>query len=162
MKLIFKTWCPELGPLTKIRDTKAAKLIIMLLNTQLSLDAFCFNYSLFWCFNTSKPPQSRSTLSILLTVCMLSLQSTCQILNRFVYSDVHYSKNKCFQLCFRLQFKASHRFLMTPAPCNFFSVAVSDYRVGVELQSRHHLFQLSFCICSLFKMSPAAVWLSGR
>lgn len=60
--------------------------------------------------------------------------------HRFVYSDVHYSKNMCFQLCFRLQCRAAPTLLMTPVPCNFFSVANSDYRVGVKLQAKHHLF----------------------
>lgn len=50
---------------------------------------------------------------------------------------------------------------MTPVPCNFFSVANSDYRVGVKLQAKHHLFQLLFCVCSVFNMGPAAVRLNS-
>lgn len=79
----------------------------------------------------------------------------------FVYSDVHYSKNMCFQLGFRLQCRAAPTLLMTPVPCNFFSVANSDYRVGVKLQAKHHLFQLLFCVCSVFNMGPAAVCLNS-
>ena len=51
---------------------------------------------------------------------------------------------------------------MTPVPCNFFSVANSDYRVGVKLQAKHHLFQLLFCVCSVFNTGPAAVCLNSR
>lgn len=80
----------------------------------------------------------------------------------FVYSDVHYSKNMCFQLGFRLQCRAAPTLLMTPVPCNFFSVANSDYRVGVKLQAKHHLFQLLFSVCSVFNMGPAAVRLNSR
>lgn len=50
---------------------------------------------------------------------------------------------------------------MTPVPCNFFSVANSDYRVGVELQAKHHLLQLLFCVCSVFNTGPAAVCLNS-
>ncbi len=51
---------------------------------------------------------------------------------------------------------------MIPVPCNFFSVANSDYRVGVKLQARHHLFQLLFRVCSDFNTGPAAVRLNGH
>lgn len=80
----------------------------------------------------------------------------------FVYSEAHYSKNMCFQLCFRLQCIAAPTLLMTPVPCNFFSVANSDYRVEVKLQAKHHLFQLLFCVCSVFNMGPAAVCLNSH
>lgn len=70
-------------------------------------------------------------------------------LHRFVYSDVHHSKNMCFQLGFRSQCCATPTLLMTPVPCNFFSVACSDYRVGVKLQAKHHLFQLLFGVYCL-------------
>lgn len=33
---------------------------------------------------------------------------------------------------------------MTPVPCNFFRVANSDYRVGVELRDKHHLSRYCF------------------
>jgi len=33
---------------------------------------------------------------------------------------------------------------MTPVPYNFLSVTKSDYRVGVKLQAKHHLFRLLF------------------
>lgn len=49
---------------------------------------------------------------------------------------------------------------MTPVPCNFFSVANSDYRVEVKLQAKHHLFQLLF-VFAVFNTSPAAVCLNG-
>lgn len=49
---------------------------------------------------------------------------------------------------------------MTPVPYNFFSVANSDYRVGVKLQAKHHLFQLLF-VFSVFNTIPAAVCLNG-
>lgn len=68
----------------------------------------------------------------------------------------------CFQLCFRLRRLAAPTLLMTPVPCNFFSVAKSDYRVGVKRQARHHLFPLLFCVCSDFNTGPAAVCLNSH
>lgn len=79
-------------------------------------------------------------------------------LHRFVYSEAHYSKNMCFQLCFRLRSVAT--LLMTPVPCNFLRVANSDYRVEVALQAEHHLLQLLFSTCSAFNTDPAAVCVS--
>lgn len=124
------------------------------------LEAFHINYS--FCFNTSLRHHIQLNSSFRPAGSVLSLQSTCQIFTGFVYSDVHYSKNMRFQLCFRLQCGAAPTLLMTPAPCNFFSVANSDYRVGVELRAQHHLFQLLFCVCSVFNTGPAAVRLNSR
>lgn len=136
--------------------------MITLLKNQLKLEAFRINYYSFFCSNTSKSPR-RCTHWIYPpgrqhTIITINLSD----FHRFVYSDVHYSKNMCFQLCFRLQCEASPTLLMTPVPCNFFSVANSDYRVGVKLRAKHHLFQLLFCVCSVFNTGPAAVCLNSR
>lgn len=87
----------------------------------------------------------RHPIQLILVASSLLVQSSCQIFIGLVYSDVHYSKNTCFQLSFHLQCRVTPTLLMTPVPCNFFSVENSDYRVGVELQAKHHLFLLLFC-----------------
>lgn len=56
---------------------------------------------------------------------------------------------------------------MTPVPCNFFSVANCDYRVGVELLAVHHLSQLLlffslFRHATVFNNGTAAVRLNSR
>lgn len=133
-----------------------------LLKNRLVLEAFHINYYSSFCSNTSKslrrhthwiyPPGQQHTI---ITINLSDF-------HRFVYSDVHYSKNMCFQLCFRLRCEASPTLLMTPVPCNLFSVANSDYRVGVKLRAKHHLFQLLFCVRSVFNTGPAAVCLNSR
>ena len=70
-------------------------------------------------------------------------------------------RKTCFQLRFRLRCGAAPTLLMTPVPCNFFSVANSDYRVGVKLGAKHHLFWLLFCARSVSGTGPAAVCLSS-
>lgn len=66
----------------------------------------------------------------------------------YIYSDVHYSKKAAvFDI---VSVSATPTLLMTPVPCNFFRVANSDYRVGVELGDKHHLsgYCFAFGICN--------------
>lgn len=98
----------------------------------------------------------------------LPLQSTCQTRNPFVYSDVHYFQKRSFFFNLVSVRSAAQPLshtptrLMTPVPCNFFSVANSDYRVGVELPAVHHLSHPSYCFVLFFLLSlHAAVFNNG-
>lgn len=88
-----------------------------------------------------------------------------QLVRRFhgsVYSDAHYSRKTCvFNSVSALRCGDAAALLMTPVPCNFFSVTNSDYRVGVELGAKHHLFSLLFFF-SLTRAQQLCVCLNSR
>lgn len=95
----------------------------------------------------SAPPAASATIAINLSDSQPVCLSRCAL----------FPKAHVFQLSFRLRKLLSRTptRLMTPVPCNFFSVANCDYRVGVELLAEHHLSQLlsSFCCFFLFSYS---------
>lgn len=63
------------------------------------------------------------------------------------------SRSACFSTQFPLSPMPTR--LMSPVPCNLFSVANCDYRVGVELLAMNHLSQLLLSFLSFFLFSAA-------
>lgn len=137
--------CLSAARLVTMCQAEAADRMVAQRKRQWRPEAFRTNYSFCRDTNTSRrhgiQPKSSARAGG-----ALSLQSTCQTFTRLFIQMCIILKACVFNLVSVFaSLGYTPTLLMTPVPCNFFSVANSDYRVGVELGATHHLLQLLFC-----------------
>lgn len=131
--------------------------MILLLESLLTLQAFCINYSLFHPDSKSLQQNSQANIPQPCTIITIKMSS----LFCFVYLDMHYAQNMCFQPVSVSNTELCSQPLMTPVPCNFFSVW-QTLITGCKLSFSGASSFPVIVLCLLCYMSPAAVCLNSH